>query len=94
MLLKNLKGLGFRVKNLKGYPHIEVSLIIRSGSQHIQNVSVVTACPSLNLRNLSDNVLTFLNKDWSVFLTVLMLPQLSWSGKRVDLFEYVSITQH
>ena len=29
---------------------------------HIQSVSVVIACPSLDLKNLSDNALTFSNK--------------------------------
>jgi len=43
----------------QGLPHIEVSSIIQSVLLHIKNVSVVTACPSLNLRSLSDNALTF-----------------------------------
>ena len=80
------------LKSLKGYPHIEVSLTIRSVSLHIQSASVVAAYPFLNLRNLSDNVLTFSNKGWSVFLIVLLRHQWAWSGKRMDLFEYVSIT--
>jgi len=46
----------------QGLSHIEVSSIIRSVLLHIQNVNVVIACPSLNLKNLSDSALTFSNK--------------------------------
>ena len=82
------------LRNHKGYLIIEESLIIRFVLPLILSANDEIVCPSLSMRNLRDNVLVFSNRDWFVYLIVLMLHPLLWFENPMVLFEYASITEH